>query len=270
MLRKLLFLAFVVFSSPGITQFEKVFDTRMNHSWFSCDANKNVYAIIEGKFQKFSPPYSSSLSYNIQKEGSPSFIDVSFENQIVLFFKQSNKIILLDSSLNELMAPIYLEELGLFDVSMVFAASDRGLWFYKPLSNSLTKLNTDFFPVVRGLSFNQYFLPPNRPNHIVSYAGKIYLNVPSNGILVLNQNGAYQTAYQLPGIIDFQIDNKALYFFRDEIIYCYDYRNLKIKKVYLPDEPGILNAWFFEDQVFVLSPEGFSIYKHAINPLEGN
>ncbi len=270
MLRQLLFFALIMVSLPGMAQFEKVFDARMSHSWFTCDANRNVYAIIEGKFRKFSPPYSSSLSYNIEKEGLPSFIDVNFQNQIVLFFKQSNKIILLDSSLNEIMAPIYLEELGLFDISIVFAANDRGLWFYKPSANSLTKLNTDFLPVVRALSFNPYFLPPNHPNHIVTYAGKIYLNVPSNGILVLGQNGGYQTAYQLPGLADFQIDSKAVYFFRDEIIYCYDYRTLKTKKVYVPDEPGILNAWFFEDQIFVLTKEGFSIYKHAINPLEGN
>ena len=268
MLRYFLFSVFLLKCFQGFTQFTKVYSCQLNHSWFGCDPYKNIYAVSESKFIKLSPPYTESQSYDLQKEGNPSFIDVNVPNEIVLYFEDYNKVILLDSSLNEIIRPFYLNELGMDEVSLIFATNDKGLWFYRNYNNSLTKLNKDFLPVIRSLSLNPWFQLPTEPNFVTSFENRIYVNVPSNGILVLGQNGEYRTAFQLPGLEDFQVSHDAIYFYRDNVIYCFNFKTLKTNKIYIPFETDILNAYFHDNQIIVLSRDGFSIYHHEIDPTE--
>jgi hypothetical protein len=171
---------------------------------------------------------------------------------------------------HEIARPFYLEELGMYEISMIFSSNDGGLWFYNYLQNSLIKLNKNFLPVIKPVSLNPYFQAPNCPNYISILEDKIYINVPSNGILVLGKNGEYLTAIQPRGLVDFQVDSKIVYFYRDGIIYCFNYKTLKTKKIYIPDEPNILNAWFYEKQIIVLKKDGFSVYQHEIEPSDNN
>ena len=270
MLRQLFLFGFLIICLPGIPQFKKISFTQLNHSWFNCDSYKNIYAISEGKFLKFSPPYTSSLNYNLQKDGVPSFIDINNLNKIVLFFQNSRKVILLDSSFNEIIRPFYLEELGIYDISMIFSSKDGGLWFYNYLNNNLTKLNENLIPVIHSVSLNPFFQPPTSPNFIIWFEDRIFMNIPSNGILVLNQNGKYHTAIQLQGLIDFQVDDNLIYYYRDNIIYCFNIKTLKTNKVYIPYEPNILNAYFYQNHIILLKKDGFTIYQHEINPSENN
>lgn len=270
MLRQFFLFGFLLICLPGIPQFNKIYSSQLNHSWFSCDPYKNIYAVSEAKFLKFSPPYDSCISYNLQKDGIPSFIDINNLNEIVLFFQNSRKVILLDSSLNELVRPFYLDELGMYEISMIFSSKDGGLWFYNYLNNCLTKLNKNFLPVIRAINLNPYFQSPNYPNFIVTLEDRIFINVPSNGILVIGQNGEYNTAIQLHGLIDFQVDSKIIYYYRDNIIYCFNFKTLKTKKIYIPYEPDILNAYFHEKQLILLKKDGFSIYHHEIIPSDNN
>jgi hypothetical protein len=266
MVRLFTLLGLLLVSIPGKTQFSEIYSTRLGYSWFNCDLNKNIFAINGTKFLKFAPPYESPVSYDLQKEGFPDFIDVSNVNEIVLHFQNPRKVILLDSALKELIRPFYLDEIGLYDVSMISASADGGLWFYNYLNNTLTKLNKDFMPVVRTLDLDKYFQAPNTPNFITTFENKIYLNVPSNGILVLGSNGDYITAIHIQGLEDFQIDGKIIYFYRDNIIYCFNIKTLKTNKIYVPNESGIINAYFQKNQLIVLKKDGFSVYHHEINP----
>jgi hypothetical protein len=266
MIRIISFFAILLICNHGFSQFQKLSSTPLKASWFNCDPSKNIYAVSEGKFIKYSPSYSSFISYDLQKDGNPSYIDINCSNEIVLFFQNSGKIILLDSTLNPVMRPFFLEELGIYEVSMVFAAKDGGLWFYNYLNNSLTKLNRNFMPVVRSVNLNTYFQSPNIPNFIATYEDKIYINVPSSGILVLGPNGEYNTAIPLQGLPDFQIDGKIIYYFRDYIIHCYNIKTLKTKKIYIPDETGIINTYFHRNQLIILKKDSFSLYNHSINP----
>ena len=267
MLRLIYLVFFLLLSLTGIAQFNKTYSTNFNYSWFNADRNQNIYAVSGDLFIKLIPPYDSSYQFNLQKEGKPSGIDINNPNEIVLFYQATKKVILLDSNLNEIIRPFYLEEVGMYDVSLIFSTGDQGLWFYNNYNNSLSKLDKNFLLSVRSVNLNPYFLPPNVPDYVCLHENKIFINVPSIGILVLGPGGEYQTAMHLPGLIDFQVDSKAVYFYRDNIIYCYNYRTMKFKKIYIPTQPDILNAWFFEKTIIMLTKNGFTVYNHEINPL---
>jgi len=268
MFRLLLLLGFIPFCLNVTSQFEKVFSKNLSYSWYNCDSHKTVYAICGSKLFKYSPPYITEKIFDLEKDGLPSYIDVNNSNKIVLFYENSQKIILLDSALHKIERPFYLEELGLFEISMGFVSNDMGLWFYNYLNNSLTKLNSSFLPIMPSINLNPYFQLPHVPNYIVSSADKIYINVPSYGILVINQNGIYLTAIQLRGLVDFQVENDIVFHYSDNTIYCHQIKTLQTRRIYIPEEPNTLNAWYYRNQIIVFSKEGFSVYNHDISPTE--
>jgi len=270
MLRQLFFVGLMFICIPGIPQFNRIYTAQLDHSWLNCDSHRNLYAVSENRFLKYSPPYDSSIFYSLLDEEKPSLIDLSNPNRIALFYQSTRKVILLDSNLNELLRPFYLDELGMYEISLISASNDNGLWFYNYQNNSLSKLNSNFLLAVRFVNLNSYFQAPSFPNFIMSLDEKLYINVPSTGILVIGQNGTYQNAIQLRGLIDFQIENNILFFYRDHIIYCFDTKSLKTKKIYTPNEPDILNAWFFKNQIILQKKDGFSVYSHEISPVDNN
>lgn len=268
MLRQLCFLLLSAIPVCGSAQFKEKLSVKLEHTWLTCDENKTVYAISSGNFIKLPYPYTSKTEFELPEKEFPGFIDTDIPDKLVLYFFESHKIVLLDSLLKEKMRPFYLDELGLSDISMIFASPDDGLWFYNLPNNSLTKLNHNFMPVARDIKLSAYFQYPNAPNYVRIFENKIYFNVPSNGILVLGPGGNYITAMQLRGLMDFQIDNKAVYFYRDGILYCYNLSNLKIKKIYLPGKQKIINGWFFENEIIVETEAGIAVWGHDINPLQ--
>jgi hypothetical protein len=246
----------------GLAQYTKIYSEQANYRWFGCDRNENVFKVKDNKLSRYPKPYSDSLTYDLQNDGMPDYIDISDPGEIVLYYQSMHKVKLLDSSLHEIITPFYLDELGLYNISIIFPSVRNSLWFYNYSSNSLTKLNCDFIPVVKSLSLDQYFELPHKPNFVTTFGDKIYLNVPSNGILVMGPDGEYVTALHLPGLIDFQVAGNTVYYYSDNIIYCFNYKTLETRKVYIPYEEDIVNAWYFDNRIILLKKNGFSVWEH--------
>lgn len=266
MVIKSFFGSLLLICSSTLAQFSEINSVKINHSWFTCDPYKNVYAISENKFLRSSPPYKIIKNFNLQKEGIPGYIDINNPNKIILFFQNTGRVILLDSGLNVIDRPFFLNEVGLDHISMIFSSKDAGLWFYNYLNNSFIKLDRDFLRVIPSVPLSDYFPSPNHPNFITLFQDLIYINIPTNGILILGPGGEYKTAVQLHGLIDFQTDGDFIYYYRDNIIYCLNIKSLKTRKIYLPSEQHTLNAWFYRNQVILLRKDGFTVYHHSINP----
>ena len=223
MIRNIILLLITVSNFSSLfCQFEKVSEVQLECTFLTSDPEMNIYAISEGFFLKYPPPYTRAYRYNLIKHGQPDNIDVYSGNRAVIYYQASRKLIILDDTLQEIIRPIYLEELGMDEISIVFSTEDYDLWFYNYFNNSLTKLNGNFVPVIRSVNLNKFFVYPKAPSFMVSFKNNIYINIPSSGVLVLDVNGNYKTGFVMPGIIDIQMDRDFICYFRDYIIYRYN------------------------------------------------
>ena len=247
------------------SQFEKVAEVNLNCTFHTSDPEMNIYVISKGLFLKYPPPYEKAFSWNFAEHGQPGIIDVYSIKRVIFFYPNSHKLIILGDTLKEVIRPLYLEEIGMNEISMVFSSENNDLWFYSDFSNTLTKLNSNFTPVIRSLNLNKYFELPNTPSFMFSYRNDIYLNIPSTGIMVIDPNGNYRTGLVMPGLIDFQMDGDYICYFRDNVIYRYHPVTRLTEKVNIPPVNDVLNAHIYDDSLFLFRTDGFIVYKMNIN-----
>ncbi len=255
------FLLSALIASPLFSQFEKVVEFDHDRTWFSSDYQGSIYFINDDSLVKIIPPYHHFFSYHFRTNEIPEYIDVSNPHQIVCYFRTNKQVILLDSVLNTVLRPFYLDEIGLYDIDAIVSSKDMGLWFYDGFTNRLTKLDKNFIPVIKPVDLNRYFSRPHKPSFLTEYTNSLYIDVPAVGILVLHANGHYKTAFNVEGIPDFQVLENSIYYYRDNIIYKMDMTTLKKSRIYLPAEPDILNAHYHSGYRFIQTKRKIIVYK---------
>ena len=229
--------------------------------FFTTDYLGNIYLVNNNILIKYWPEGDSCCSYSLGQHGKFFNADFSTPNQIIIYFQGTRKMIVLDEKFAEKIKPFYLDEIGMYEISHVISTADGGYWFYNPNYNSLLRMNSVFQPMMRAVVLDRLFSYPKTPVYFLNQEGYIYLNVPSNGILVLNQNGRYITAFDTPGILDFQLLGPYLYFYRDYFLMEYNTMDHSLKKIFLPTTDEIINVRCHNGRVLIHTPDGISIYR---------
>ncbi len=259
--RLLLYFIASTLSVPLLSQYTKSVEIGVQCVYFSTDQDGNLYYASQDSLVKLVPPYHHFYSYRFRQSGVPDYIDVSNPSQIVCLYRDLQKVILLDSSLRTMLRPFYLDELGLYDIYAAVSSAGQGLWFYDIFTNSLIKFNKNFMPLVRSADLNPYFTKSQQPSFLTEQEDELYIDVPGTSILVFDQNGNFSTSLNLQGVPDFQVLGKSIYYYRDNMIIELNKISLKQKMIFLPPEPGIINAHFHPGYLFVQTQGKIIIYK---------
>ena len=253
------------FALQAFSQFGKIAEIDVQASFFTTDYKGNIYYIDHDSLVKLVPPYHHFYSFRFGKKEMPDFIDVSNPAQVLCLVRNTQKFFLLDSTMNLLLRPFYLDELGMHDIFAAVSSSDMGIWFYDMYTNSLVKLNKNFMPIVRSVRLDLYFSRPHLPSFFTDYHSDLYINIPSTGILVLDGNGTFKTAFNVTGLPDFQILDNDICYYRDHIITRMNMTTLKTKSITVPPEPGIINAHIHKDYLIVHTKQKIIVYSYDEN-----
>jgi hypothetical protein len=249
------------FNLPVSAQFEKIAEIKARAEFFSTDRDGNIYYTDHDSLVKLTPPYHHYFSFQFSQHQLPDFIDLSNPKQIICLFRENQFILLLDSTLKTVLRPFYLDELGMYDIFAAVSTSNMGIWFYNIYTNSLVKLNSNFMPEVRSVKLNNFFSSPHLPSFLLQYNDELFIDVPSTGILVLDNNGIYKTAYNLQGIPDFQVLNNDIYYYRDHFITELSLPFMKARPIHLPDTDGIINAHYHPGYLIIQKPDEILVYR---------
>ena len=246
---------------PLFSQYEKTIEIETQASFFTTDYLGNLYYTDHDSLVKLVPPYHHFYSFRFRQNQMPDYIDVSNPSQLICLFRNDQHVILLDSTLKYLMRPFYLDEIGMYDIYAIVSSMDEGLWFYNINNNSLVKFNKNFIPVVRSVNLDPYFNSPHLPSFFTEYHNDLYIDVPSTGILVIDKNGNYKTAFNLPGVPDFQVLDSMIYFYRDNMINGINMADLKTVTTTLPPSQHVINAHVHPGYLILQTPGKIIVYR---------
>lgn len=258
----IIILSLSFYSQIALAQFSKLSEINTSSDYFSVDNKNNIYFTKGEYLYQSKPPYLTKSSYFLGKHDYNCFIDVSNSNQILLFFPEIQKIITLDSALKETARPLYLDEIGMLDISLISSSPKSGYWFYNQSNNSLTRLDDLYLPIVKAINLNSFFTYPKMPTYLCAQNDKVFLNIPSEGVLIMSDLGRFITMASLPGLIDFQVSGEDIIFYRDGHIHFYNIRKQHTKTIMLPNCPDVINALYSSTGIFLQTTEKIIIYDH--------
>ena len=93
------------------------------------------------------------------------------------------------------------------------------------------------------------------------YNNALYLNNPETGILVFDQFGTYVKNINITGLESFQVTEKGIYYLENKKIKKYEFRNLAIDELPLPQQ-NITGLAVDKNRLFVLTDKGVKIYDY--------
>tara|TARA_B100000809_G_scaffold266357_1_gene328686 strand:- start:11295 stop:12065 length:771 start_codon:yes stop_codon:yes gene_type:complete len=178
-----------------------------NNTFVGCDYNLNYYYFNKTIFYKSTD--EKSINYSNYLYGEISTVDISNPLKIVVFYKDFNIVVLLDSQLNETDV-IQLP----YDVSFVTKGTANHLWLFTTNTRIIENYNFKTNSVV---SASQPLKNTSVLN-MKSTENYVYLHT-NTGIQTFDYLGNFIHAYKSEQLEDFQYSNRVLYTLSKDTIY---------------------------------------------------
>lgn len=127
----------------------------------------------------------------LRKEfGPPQHIDVLNPQKILLFYRQFNKLLILDQTLSS-EREIDLEGTFGWQTSAVGQSSDRHLWLYNPIDRKIRKSDYQGKDLLESDPINFMVQGVFNPDKIIERDGKVIISDPQRGWLRLDLFGQF-------------------------------------------------------------------------------
>ncbi|MDA3819816.1 MAG: hypothetical protein PF590_05085 [Candidatus Delongbacteria bacterium] len=208
---------FLMLASPGKRE-----NIRADKLW--SDHLGNIYTLTDNSLHKYNQNWELLSSYDWQANGRITSVDISDPLRIVVFSVHANQVVFLDQELSLLSDPFNIDVLNYHDVAVVCKASTGGFWMFNNIDKQLIHINHNGNEDIKSGTIDIY---SGFPEIMYEYSGHIYLGYPKQGIVVFNNQAAYEKCLPLTFEIAFEWHKNNIIYLNNDKIFSY---NIKLAK----------------------------------------
>jgi hypothetical protein len=230
------------------------------------DNLSNVYLINDDVLQKYDSQGNMLKTYSNKSFGRINTIDASNPLKIILFYRNFLQVVFLDNTLAQNGDPVSVESLGYPQALFVCSSHDSGMWIYDQQNFELIRFDQYLQLSNQTGNLAQILGMDLKPQSLIEFDNRLYLNNPSEGILVFDVFGTYYKTIPIKGIRDFQFKEDALIYYQDGRMNSFNLKTLEQSWSLLPDSSAI-SVRISNDKLFSLSKEALGIYS-VIQPVK--
>ncbi len=233
---------------------------------FQVDKLGNYYTLSnEGVLNKYNDSQKLLYSYSNSIYGGATMVDVTNPHKILLFFKNHQRIILLDNTLSEI-GTLELNEGEYF--TAVGLSSDNNIWGYDSYAMQLKKLDDKGNVLEESLPITNINPKTIKKSKIHNFGQKLLINDCKKGILLFDNLGYYEKTINLQNVNNPLLSKNNLIYFDDKnkIIRAYDIRlnqDLTVfdnKKLNLENAT---NALYRREKIYIVSEKKIQILRNT-------
>ncbi|MCQ2287359.1 MAG: hypothetical protein MJZ76_10895 [Bacteroidales bacterium] len=189
--------------------------------------------------------------------GDITSVDVSNPHKILLFFKETGTILLLNDQLAEILPPIDLFSLGLTNVSMVAFSPANEIWLYDERNDEMIRIDAQQFTSRHSIP---YFFTHSAPLRQLLVNEKTVVAVLSNdgGVQILDHNGRLIRSLPLQPESPIQLFQKQITYSKENQLVIFDFDTYETNKITLAD--SIKQALIVGKKIIILKEDGTCWY----------
>ncbi len=168
-----------------------------------------------------------TLEYQNSFLGKITSVDVSNPLRILVFFESSNAIVFINNELSEIEHPIFLDDLGLMEISAICSSNINGFWVYNRLKSRVEFYDENLKLVHAGHDQRATIGENNRILSAQMNGKFLYLNVENVGILVFDMFANYIKTLPIRNAKCFHALSKSIVYGQNNQILEYDFMRLE-------------------------------------------
>lgn len=261
--QSILILLLVSFSTPQnenkFELFTHIFTKAKN---IKTDNFGNLYVItVSNQLYKYgrNGTLLSTLNYNYN--GNISSIDVTNPLQLVVLYKELNKVIILDNNL-AYRGEIDLTKAGIIQASAAARCYDNNIWVFDMGDLQLKKVNLNSEIEQTSGNIKQYTNNQIAVNFITDNGTNVFALDSINGVLVFDVFGSYKKTIPLINLNELKVLDKYFFYIHDVKLNRYNTQTTLLNKYSLPDTNNILNFSIEKERLYLLKTDTISIYSY--------
>jgi hypothetical protein len=227
--------------------------------FMTTDAIGNIYVIADNQLLKFSSDGKPLQNYAELRNGELRMVDATNPMKVLLFYPDMARLVALGTQFAP-QSTIELRNLGIYQPTLACNSANEGYWIYDLQDFQLKKLDLNLQLVFQ--SGNLQLLTGKKvvPTGLMEFNQRVYLNDPTNGILVFDQFAGYYKTLQVQGIKSIQGVKDRLYCNDGENVFSYDVRRGDYDTVPLPLHRQIKTARFSDNRLYLLTTDSLNTY----------
>lgn len=227
--------------------------------YITTDNLSNIYLLNNDVLQKYDPQGNPLKSYSNKTLGKITTVDAGNPLKVVLFYRNFLQVVFLDNTLSQNGDPVSIEALGYPQAQLVCSSHNNGIWLYNQQNFELIRFDQDLHLVSQTGNLAQLLGIDIKPNFMVQYNNRLYVNNPSTGILVFDVFGTYSKTIPLKNISEFQFKEDEIVYYLDGKLNNFNMQTLQQERSALPDSTAI-SVKLANNKLYSLQKDILSIY----------
>jgi hypothetical protein len=257
-----LWLIILLFSLTGFPgKFELIYSGEAPSRDFYTDHLENIYFTADHKLIKIETATGRRLEYGSVSAGSISSADVSNPLQILIFYRDFNRIHFLNNRLSPLRSEINMSDLGINKAILTSSSGKGGFWVFSDHDNQLIYFDQQLQKSHSSMIISSVTGSNIQPVFMTESQNLLYLHLPGHGILVFDRYASYLKTIDYSGPSMFRVIGGNIIYFEKGLLKNLDIETGAIKNISLPTEVLPDNADFQPERIYIQS--GSMIYSYS-------
>jgi len=237
-----------------VLQNKTLYVIKQPFNYFTSDNICNSYLINGEELIKYNAVIGKPvIKYSNKRFGKITSIDATNALKILLYYRDFQQLVFLDSQLSPNGDPISLENLGYEQTDLVCSSFNNSFWIYNKQANELVRFNENSQPIAKTGNLKQLLQAEIKPDYMIEHNSYLYLNCPDIGIYVFDMYGTFNRIISLKNLGNFQVNGNIVYYFRDHKFCSYDAKAYEEQTMAFDEL--VKNVRIEKDRLFVQYPD---------------
>lgn len=257
----ILFLGISLLSSTLQGQKDSLlFRVKKEHNSFRVDELENLYLIDRVEIGMWNKQGKHQFNYSQNSLGRIGDVDLSRSLKPLVFYPDLSTLVVMDNTLSVQGTPIDLNRYELDQAELVCNSVNAHFWFYDGSRNELIRTDRSFNITSETGDLVRLLNIRLNPTQIIEFRERLYLNAPSQGILVFDIFGSHMKTLRIKGAEHFQISRDYIHYMKDGKLYYYDRDSHDKGTIELPEE-DVEQARIGRKRLYISNGERVSVYR---------
>lgn len=219
-IRTTLTIIFLLFLLHAEAQERRVIEGRFDV--FTTDEMGNVYALRGDVLELYNSKGASWLRNSVKTFGRITHIDAFYSLKPMVFSPEQGQLAVLDNTLSLQGSVLNLPRDGFPQVVLACMSVQNSFWFFDQRELSLIRVDPQLRKLANTGRVDQLLGISFAPTSMQEFDNRLYVNDPSEGILVFDLFGTYAKTIPLKDVESFEVRNGVLYYFSKGHLFVYD------------------------------------------------
>lgn len=253
---------FVLLPAQVAPAFQLVLGIKANAKIIHTDNLGNLYLVTPtNQLYKYGRNGSLTGTLNYNYTGNISQIDASNPMQIYLFYRELNKVVLLDNNL-AFRGEIDLNKAGIIQAAAMARSYDNNIWVFDLADLQLKKVNRKNEVEQSSGNIRQYVTGSPAISSIFDNNDRVFVTDTTNGVMVFDLFGSYLKTIPILGVTNLKVLDKYFFYYRNGLLNRYNWVAFQQSTYALPDTSRVLNISIEKERLYLQKSDSVFIYSY--------